>query len=47
MITKKWAGNTRPTNNTGKKGYGAYGHYFGDKLTGAERDAVLEYLKTL
>jgi mono/diheme cytochrome c family protein len=33
--------------NTGKKGYGAYGHYFGDKLTGAERDAVLEYLKTL
>lgn len=28
-------------------GYGNYGHYFGDKLTDAEREAVIEYLKTL
>jgi mono/diheme cytochrome c family protein len=33
--------------DTGKRGYGAYGHYFGDKLTDSEREAVLEYLKTL
>lgn len=33
--------------NTDKPGYGAYGHYFGDKLSDAERDAVIEYLKTL
>jgi len=33
--------------NTDKSGYGNYGHYFGDKLTGTERDAVIEYLKTL
>jgi cytochrome c peroxidase len=24
-----------------KRGYGAYGHYFGDKLTDSEREAVL------
>lgn len=33
--------------NTTLKGYGNYGHYFGDKLTDAERKAVIEYLKTL
>jgi len=33
--------------NTDKNGYGAYGHYFGDKLTDGERNAVIEYLKTL
>jgi len=33
--------------NTGLPGYGNYGHYFGDKLTDAERNAVIEYLKTL
>ncbi len=33
--------------NTDKKGYGAYGHYFGDKLTDSERASVIEYLKTL
>jgi hypothetical protein len=33
--------------NTLLPGYGNYGHYFGDKLTGPERKALLEYLKTL
>lgn len=33
--------------NTTLKGYGNYGHYFGDKLTDTERKAVLEYLKTI
>ncbi|MEI2709306.1 MAG: hypothetical protein V9E96_09870 [Chitinophagaceae bacterium] len=33
--------------NTTLKGYGNYGHYFGDKLTDTERKALLEYLKTL
>jgi len=33
--------------NTGLKGYGNYGHYFGDKFTDKERKAVIEYLKTL
>jgi mono/diheme cytochrome c family protein len=33
--------------NTRLKGYGNYGHYFGDKLTDSQRKAVLEYLKTL
>jgi hypothetical protein len=33
--------------DTDKKGYGNYGHYFGDKLSDSERDAVIEYLKTL
>lgn len=33
--------------NTTMKGYGNYGHTFGDKLEEAERRAVLEYLKTL
>ena len=33
--------------NTGLKGYGNYGHYFGDVLTAPERKAVIEYLKTL
>jgi len=33
--------------NTTARGYGNYGHYFGDKLTAKERRAVIEYLKTL
>lgn len=33
--------------NTNLPGYGNYGHYFGDKLTNAERKALIEYLKTL
>jgi mono/diheme cytochrome c family protein len=33
--------------NTTLPGYGNSGHYFGDKLTDAERKAVIEYLKTL
>lgn len=33
--------------NTTLPGYGNYGHTFGDKLTDAQRRAVLEYLKTL
>ena len=35
------------TFNTTKPGCGNQGHYFGDKLSDAERDAVIEYLKTL
>ncbi|MEI6946889.1 c-type cytochrome [Paraflavisolibacter sp. H34] len=33
------------TYNTDLPGYGNYGHYFGDLLTGDERTAVIEYLK--
>ncbi|MCW3093968.1 MAG: c-type cytochrome [Ferruginibacter sp.] len=33
--------------NTKLKGYGNYGHYFGDQLSDADRKAVIEYLKTL
>lgn len=33
--------------NTTLPGYGNYGHTFGDKLSDAERKAVIEYLKTL
>lgn len=33
--------------NTDLRGYGNYGHYFGDKLTDRERRAVIEYLKML
>jgi len=33
--------------NTTLPGYGNYGHTFGDRLTGPERKAVIEYLKTL
>lgn len=33
--------------NTTKPGYANYGHTFGDKLTDAERKAVLEYMKKL
>jgi mono/diheme cytochrome c family protein len=37
----------KKTYNTDIPGYGNYGHYFGDQLTGEERKAVIEYLKTL
>ncbi len=33
--------------NTTLKGFGNYGHTFGDKLSDEERKAVIEYLKTL
>jgi hypothetical protein len=33
--------------NTDLRGYGNYGHDFGDKLTSKERKAIIEYLKTL
>ena len=33
--------------NTTLKGFGNYGHYFGDKLSRKKRKAVIEYLKTL
>lgn len=33
--------------NTTLPGYGNYGHTFGDKLTDADRKALIEYLKTL
>lgn len=33
--------------NTRLPGYGNYGHTFGDQLSGEERKAVIEYLKTL
>jgi len=35
------------TYNTQVPGYSNTGHYFGDKLSAAERKAVIEYLKTL
>ena len=37
----------RKVYNTTLPGYGNYGHTFGDKLSDQERNAVLEYLKTL
>ncbi|MFT4024884.1 MAG: c-type cytochrome, partial [Flavihumibacter sp.] len=40
-------GSTPGYYNTRKKGYGNYGHTFGDKLSEADRKAVIEYLKTL
>jgi len=39
--------NDKSVYNTTLPGYGNQGHYFGDKLTKAERKAVIEYLKTL
>ncbi|HTQ29286.1 MAG TPA: hypothetical protein VMI35_14205 [Puia sp.] len=33
--------------NTDLRGYGNYGHDFGDKLTDRQRKAIIEYLKTL
>ena len=33
--------------NTDLKGYGNYGHYFGDKLTDKDRKAVIEYLSLI
>jgi mono/diheme cytochrome c family protein len=33
--------------NTDKPGYGNYGHTFGDRLSQAERKAVIEYMKKL
>jgi hypothetical protein len=44
--TEEKAGNKNVYNTT-LPGYGNYGHYFGDKLTDKERNALLEYLKTL
>ena len=44
---EKAQGGTKSIYNTTLKGYGNYGHTFGDKLTDEERKAVLEYLKGL
>jgi hypothetical protein len=33
--------------NTDLRGYGNYGHYYGDNLTEKERKAIIEFLKTL
>ena len=43
----KSAADNNEVYNTTLKGYGNYGHTFGDKLSDAERTAVIEYLKTL
>ncbi|HAA11553.1 MAG TPA: hypothetical protein DCE41_07575 [Cytophagales bacterium] len=40
-------GKKRSIYNTTLPGYGNEGHYFGDRLQDPERDAVIEYLKTL
>ncbi|MEO1450487.1 MAG: hypothetical protein AAFV07_13230, partial [Bacteroidota bacterium] len=48
-----WAYTTTPGEkktylfDTELPGYGNQGHYYGDELTSKERQAVLEYLKTL
>ena len=39
--------NNRWVYDTNKLGYANHGHQFGDVLTDAQRDAVIEYLKTL
>ena len=44
--TKDAPGNNEVYNTT-QKGYSNEGHYFGDKLSDAERRSVIEYLKTL
>lgn len=44
--TELKAGN-KETYNTTLKGYSNAGHTFGDQLTGGERTALIEYLKTL
>ncbi|WNJ20846.1 hypothetical protein [Pontibacter sp. G13] len=43
----KKSGGKHDTYDTTQPGYGNQGHTFGDKLTEAERKAVIEYLKTL
>jgi mono/diheme cytochrome c family protein len=45
--TKEDSAAGRQVYNTTLPGYGNYGHRFGDRLSVAERRAVLEYLKTL
>ncbi|MBE7173139.1 MAG: c-type cytochrome [Williamsia sp.] len=47
VYEQKAAAGNNTVYNTTLKGYGNYGHYFGDKLTDDERKAVIEYLKTL
>ena len=44
--TKDIPGNNEVYNTT-QKGFSNEGHYFGDKLSDAERRSVIEYLKTL
>lgn len=44
--TKDGPGNNEVYNTT-QKGFSNEGHYFGDKLSDAERRSVIEYLKTL
>ncbi|TDH25562.1 c-type cytochrome [Segetibacter sp. 3557_3] len=45
QVRKQSSGNR--VYNTNLPGYGNYGHTFGDELSKTERDAVIEYLKTL
>lgn len=47
VYTVKEAPESNKVYNTTLPGYGNQGHYFGDKLSEAERKAVIEYLKTL
>ncbi|MEL6536508.1 MAG: hypothetical protein AAFQ98_13915 [Bacteroidota bacterium] len=44
---KEGSGKKREIYNTTLPGYGNEGHYFGDRLKDPEREAVIEYLKTL
>ncbi len=44
---KKDAPGNKEVYNAKARGYGNYGHYFGDKLSDKDRRAVIEYLKTL
>ena len=47
VYTEEEKATNRTVYNTTLPGYGNGGHTFGDKLKDAERQAVLEYLKTL
>lgn len=46
-VYKKLEQPAKNSYNTDKPGYGNYGHTFGDRLTEAERKAVIEYMKKL
>lgn len=46
FVAKDAPGNSEVYNTT-LRGYGNFGHYFGDKLSVKQRRAVIEYLKTL
>jgi mono/diheme cytochrome c family protein len=46
-VYKKLEQPAKNSYDTDKPGYGNYGHTFGDRLTDAERKAVIEYMKKL